>query len=236
MISVTFLNWYECNRAFGQCRLCIGISGSENTAHPLYSLMSANRDGPQTSNTLSTAPPRKRSRQESSCDIDSGIRPSEEGSGSGSGRTSESGEHGDGRHGKRARSEGHGDLDVSRDSVSWSMDASNYHAPAPLPANSPTTSTSRYLTSSTPVRAPSPVESFIPLPAISLSGDSQRDSGNQNCASPSTGSVGTAHRDLARSMAFDEQMDVLRRSPDSLPSLLLPDGQTSTGIAFIMHC
>lgn len=165
------------------------------------------------SNNALTTPPRKRSRHDSSCGPESSPGASHGGSGSGSsvnGGSIENDDDGDGRQGgsqKRARSEGLGEPDNSLGSVSWSRGGH------PLPLHS--VETTRQFSGRT-TNESSLVDSLIPLPAVprrEMHRDSDQSNDNRHDGSSSVGLSYTAREDLARSMEFDQQMDVLRRSP-----------------------
>ncbi|KAF8586790.1 hypothetical protein K439DRAFT_919807 [Ramaria rubella] len=155
------------------------------------------------SHTHSTTPQRKRSRQEQSCDAGSGPGSSDGSSGSGSSLSAGSMDDEDNEDNnrqvgsqKRARSEDHGNTDGPRGSVSWSRGN-----PPPLSSVH-----IRQSAGGTPTEG-SPVDSLIPLPVVPPR-EARRDTEETIHIQPSS-----AHEDLARSMEFDQHMDVLRHSP-----------------------
>ena len=190
------------------------------------------------SNTHSTSPQRKRSRQDSGCDTQSSPGSSDGGGGGSSVNEGfiENEDDGGSRQAgsqKRARSEGLGESDNSLGTVSWSRG----NNPLPLPPADTTRHSAVRTTSES-----SSADSLIPLPVVprrevqreSEGSDASRHDGSSN------GSLSyTARDDLARSMEFDQQIDALRHSPPPIslsPSLASQTASTGNKFFLIVKC
>lgn len=155
--------------------------------------------------------PRKRARQDSACTMDNSlahVNGGTAGPGSSSNHSSDDGglegsNRESGRH-KRQRGENHEDPVLPRTSGQWSLSTSS-RSRSLSPASNATQSSEH--TEST---AFSP-DDFIPL---------QTSHGQEGLQEPhrSVNETNHAEEDIARSMEFDQQMDILRRSPDSFAS------------------
>lgn len=224
-----------------RCMVCRDLEPRQGhqacqATEPTTISMSAILDATQSNNAHSATPPRKRSRQDSACDTEPSPGSSHADSGSGSSRSVNGGsvendDNEDSRQGgsqKRARSEGIVESDYAG-AVSWSRGS---HGTLPLASVESTRQLAARMASEDPS-----VDSLIPLPVVHRS-EAQRESegsgnsGHMNTSS-NEGLIHTAREDLARSMEFDQQMDVLRRSPSpvSHPPSLASQG-TSTGDNF----
>ncbi|GJJ12956.1 hypothetical protein Clacol_007203 [Clathrus columnatus] len=155
--------------------------------------------------------PRKRARQDSACTMENII------SGTASSSSNESSDVGldedrrePGRH-KRQRGESHRDAVLSRANGPWPLST-----PSHSRSLSPVSNT---LQVSEHSESPTFSDGFIPLPTPHSSQEHHRTVNESN----------NAEEDIARSMEFDQQIDVLRRSPDSLASQTPHEGNTPYG-------
>lgn len=157
----------------------------------------------------SSGAPRKRARQDSACIMENnlGLANGDGGTATSSSHSSDDGLDGhnreSGRH-KRQRGEGHGDSIMSRASAQWSLSTSS-RSRSLSPASNAT-----HLSEHSESTAFSP-EDFIPLPA-SRSQDGPWEPHR------AVNEFNNAEENIARSMEFDQQIEVLRRSPGSLAS------------------
>ncbi|KAF8496337.1 hypothetical protein JB92DRAFT_1058819 [Gautieria morchelliformis] len=189
--------------------------------------MSGILDDTHSNNAHSTAPPRKRSRQDSACDPESSPASSDGGGESGSSvirGSMEDDDREDSRRAgsqKRARSEGLGESDNARGSMSWSRGA-------PLPS----AETTRHFGGRTTSEHPSVTSliSFPVAPRCEVQREPEGSNSSRQGGTNSSSVVYTAQNDLARTMAFDQQIDALRRSPPPIslsPSLASQTASTA---------
>jgi hypothetical protein len=190
-------------------------------------------------NAHSTTPPRKRSRQDSACDPEPSPPSSDGGGESGSsvnGGSMENDDREDDRRAgsqKRARSEGLGESDNARGSVSWSRGSH----PLPLPS----AETARHFGGRT-TSEHSSVNSLIPFPVAprcEVETEPEGSNSSRQGGSTSSSLVYTAQNDLARTMAFDQQIDALRRSPPPIslsPSLASQTASAGDSLSTCRPC